>query len=883
MAGLDGDPGLSRQAAREEAARCLFCFDAPCVAACPTGIDVPGFIRAIATGNLDGSARTILAANPLGGTCARVCPVESLCEGACVRVALDRAVPIGALQRVAMDAYRDAGRPFFVAGPPAGKRVAVVGAGPAGLACAAELRRHGIDVTVFEARAQAGGLCAYGIVPWRHAREMTAHEVAEVERAGAQIRRGTRVGEGTTAADGPMAAELIATFDAVFLGMGLGRSRRLGVPGEGLAGVFDALAVLEPVVTGEAAVGEAAVGAAGEGGHPALGRRVGVIGGGSTAMDAAAAAVKLGADEVTVFYRRGEAEAPAYPHAIELARSLGVRLHWLAAPVEITGTDGRVSGAVFDQVRLEEPNHGGRAAPHRVPGARFSVELDSVIVATGQEALQRLVDDFSVGARGGRVAVDPATGRTDNPRVWAGGDLVSGGREVVNAVQEGKLAARSIAAALGVPAVPARVEITALPTPDGAPGGMPGGAPGVSLAVEMAGIRSPNPFWLASAPPTNTGEMVARAFETGWGGAVWKTVGEPITNVTSRLGSLDLDGRRMVGISNIELISDRPIETNLAEIREVKRRFPDRAVVVSLMVESKPEAWRDIVRRVNDTGADGIELNCGCPHGMAERGMGSAVGQVPEYLEMITGWAKAAAEVPVLVKLTPNISDITVAARAAQQGGADGIALINTISSLVGLDLDTWETRPAVRGRGSHGGYSGPAVKPIALNMVSAVAKDGRVHIPISGVGGIATWRDAVEFMLVGATTVQVCTAVMHHGHRIVEDMIDGLAGYLAGRGLSSPADLVGRALPAIGDWGQLDLSYSVKARIDAQRCIHCNLCYRACEDGAHQAIRLKRTNGTSMPVVDDAECVGCRLCEYVCPVDGCITLAEVVAGVRVG
>ncbi len=880
MAVSDGDLGLNLQTAREEAARCLFCFDAPCVAACPTGIDVPGFIRAIATGNLDGSARTILAANPLGGTCARVCPVESLCEGACVRVALDWAVRIGSLQRVAMDAYRDAGRPFFVPGPAAGKRVAVVGAGPAGLACAAELRRHGIDVTVFEARTQAGGLCAYGIVPWRHAREMTAHEVAEVERAGAEIRRETRVGEAGAGA-GPgaasvTAAELLAGFDAVFLGMGLGRSRRLGVPGEGLDGVFDALAVLEPVVTGDA----------GGGGHPALGPRVGVIGGGSTAMDAAAAAAKLGADEITIFYRRGENEAPAYPHAVELARSLGVRLRWLASPVEITGTDGRVSGAVFDTMRLGPPDQSGRAAPHRVPGGRFAVELDSIIVATGQEALERLVDDFSVGARGGRVAVDPATGQTDNPRVWAGGDLVNGGREVVNAVQEGKLAARSIATTLGVPAVPARLEITAVPAPAGAavsPAGAPAGSPGISLAVEMAGIRSPNPFWLASGPPTNTGEMVARAFEAGWGGAVWKTVGEPITNVTSRLGSLDVDGRRMVGISNIELISDRPIETNLAEIREVKRRFPDRAVVVSLMVESKREAWHDIVRRVNDTGADGIELNCGCPHGMAERGMGSAVGQDPEYLEMITAWAKEAAEVPVLVKLTPNITDITVAARAARQGGADGVALINTISSLVGLDLDTWETRPAIRGRGSHGGYSGPAVKPIALNMVSAIGRDPRIGIPISAVGGVESWRDAVEFLLVGATNVQVCTAVMHYGYRIVEDMSDGLAAYLAGRGLSSPAELVGRALPAIGDWGQLDLSYKVKARIDAATCIHCNLCYRACEDGAHQAIRLERTNGSTMPVVDDDECVGCRLCEHVCPVDGCITMAEVAGAAPVG
>ncbi len=845
------DRGLLPQAAREEAARCLFCFDAPCVTACPTGIDVPGFIRGIASGNLDGSARTILAANPLGGTCARVCPVERLCEGACVRASLDRPIAIGALQRFAIDAYRDAGRPFVVAGEPRPGRVAVVGSGPAGLACAAELRRLGVAVTIFEAREQAGGLCAYGIVPWRHAREMTAHEVAEIERAGAEIRRGTRVGP-----DLP-AATLMADHDAVFLGLGLGRSRRLGIPGEGLDGVFDALAVLEPVVTGE-------------GGRPALGPRVGVIGAGSTAMDAAAAAVRLGAETVTVFYRRSEAEAPAHPHSIELARALGVRLRWLAAPVEITGTDGRVSGAVFDVMRLGAPDRRGRPTPHRVPGSRFAVELDAVITAIGQEAVPRLVDDFAVGMRGGRVAVEPATGRTDNPRVWAGGDLVNGGREVVHAVQEGKLAARSIAAVLGARRG-ARIS-AATPSPAAEP------APGVSLAVEMAGIRSPNPFWLASGPPANTGEMVTRAFEAGWGGAVWKTVGDPITNVSARLGSLDIDGRRMVGISNIELISDRPIETNLAEVREVKRRFPDRAVVVSLMVESKREAWHDIVRRVNDTGADGVELNCGCPHGMAERGMGAAVGQVPEYLRMIVEWAKEVAEIPVLVKLTPNVTDITVAARAAREGGADGIALINTINSLVGLDLRSWAPSPAVRGRGTHGGYSGPAVKPIALHMVSSCARDPRVGIPISGVGGIDDWHDAVEFLLLGATTVQVCTAVMHHGYRIVEGMVDGLAAYLATRGLASPADLVGRALPAIGDWGQLDLSYRVVARIDADRCIHCNLCHRACEDGAHQAIRLERGNGGSMPIVDDAACVGCRLCEHVCPVEGCISMAEVGA-----
>jgi len=592
--------GLQPQAARAEAARCLFCFDAPCVTACPTGIDVPGFIRGIASGNLDGSARTILAANPLGGTCARVCPVERLCEGACVRGSLDRPIAIGLLQRFAIDAYLEAGRPFVVAGEPRAGRVAVVGSGPAGLACAAELRRLGVAVTIFEAREQAGGLCAYGIVPWRHARELTAHEVAEIERPAP--RSGAGLASARTC---PRRRSWPSTTPSSWPRPGTEPS--VGIPGEGLDGVFDALAVLEPVVTGE-------------GGRPALGPRVGVIGAGSTAMDAAAAAVRHGARDGHRLLPGSEAEAPAHPHSIELARALGVSAALARRPGRDHRTDVRVSGAVFDVMRLELPIAAAVPRPIESP-ARASPWSWTRSSPRREEAVPRLVDDFAVGMRGGRVAVEPATGRTDNPRVWAGGDLVNGGREVVHAVQEGKLAARSIAAFLGARRG-ARIS-AATPSPAPEP------APGVSLAVEMAGIRSPNPFWLASGPPANTGEMVTRAFEAGWGGAVWKTVGDPITNVSARLGSLDIDGRRMVGISNIELISDRPIETNLAEVREVKRRFPDRAVVVSLMVESKRDAWHDIVRRVNDTGADGIELNFGCPHGMAERGMGAASARCP--------------------------------------------------------------------------------------------------------------------------------------------------------------------------------------------------------------------------------------------------------------
>ena len=249
------------------------------------------------------------------------------------------------------------------------------------------------------------------------------------------------------------------------------------------------------------------------------------------------------------------------------------------------------------------------------------------------------------------------------------------------------------------------------------------------LRTNFAGIQSPNPFWLASGPPTNTYGQVAKAFDEGWGGAVWKTIGEPIINVFSRYGSVDLGATRMMGFNNIELISDRPIADNLKEIAEVKRNYPKHAVIASLMVESKQKAWHEMVKQTEDTGADGIELNFGCPHGMSERGMGSAVGQVPDYTCQIVEWVKEVATIPVIVKLTPNVTDITYIARAAVKGGADALSLINTINSIVGVDLTTFEPQPSVAGKSSHGGYCGPSVKPIALHLVSAVAGDPKVTV----------------------------------------------------------------------------------------------------------------------------------------------------------
>ena len=400
------------------------------------------------------------------------------------------------------------------------------------------------------------------------------------------------------------------------------------------------------------------------------------------------------------------------------------------------------------------------------------------------------------------------------------------------------------------------------------------------LRTNFVGIKSPNPFWLASAPPTDKEYNVRRAFEAGWGGVVWKTLGEagpPVVNVNGpRYGAIWGADRRLLGLNNIELITDRPLEVNLREIKAVKRDYPDRAMIVSLMVPCEESAWKAILPHVEETGADGIELNFGCPHGMAERGMGSAVGQVPEYIEMVTRWCKQNTRMPVIVKLTPNITNILRPAEAAKKGGADAVSLINTINSITSVNLDSFSPEPMIDGKGTHGGYCGPAVKPIAMNMVAEIARNPDTYgLPISGIGGITTWRDAAEFMALGAGNVQVCTAVMTYGFKIVSEMISGLSDYLDDKqiGLS---DLIGRAVPNVTDWQYLNLNYVAKAKIDQDACIKCGRCYAACEDTSHQAIAMKP--GRVFEVMDD-ECVACNLCVDVCPVNDCITMVPMAAG----
>jgi dihydropyrimidine dehydrogenase (NAD+) subunit PreA len=296
-----------------------------------------------------------------------------------------------------------------------------------------------------------------------------------------------------------------------------------------------------------------------------------------------------------------------------------------------------------------------------------------------------------------------------------------------------------------------------------------------------------------------------RAFEAGWGGVVWKTLGSQVKNVSSRYSAINFNGQRVAGFNNIELISDRPLDINLREIEEVVREFPDRAMIISLMADNTREAWHEMVKRCEQTGAHGFELNFGCPHGMTERGMGAAVGQDPEIAGMIVEWVMEVATLPVITKLTPNVHSVVPTGRAAVNAGTNALSLINTIQSVTGIDLDTFVPNPNVGGQSVFGGYCGPAVKPIALKMLTTISKDPVTsQVPISGIGGVSTWQDAVEFMLLGSTSVQVCTAAMKYGFRIVEDLCEGLNNWMDEKGFEKITDFVGKSVPTMTEWENL-------------------------------------------------------------------------------
>lgn len=420
-------PPFASNSAVAEANRCLYCFDSPCTKACPTHIDIPTFIKKIATGNLKGSAKTILHANWLALTCAKACPVDDLCEGACVyNDRGEEPIQIGRLQRYAIDAYFERGmEPLFTPVAKNGKTIGVVGAGAAGLACAAEAALLGYDVTIYDANPKPGGLNTWGIAPYKTTQVDALKEVRLVQSLGVKIQSGVRVGEHVSI------DTLSEKHDAIFLGIGLGSSARLNIPGEDLPGVVDALDFIEKVTTRQWQSVD-------------VGKRVAVIGAGNTAIDAVTEAKRLGAEHVMILYRRSRVEMPAYAFEYELAKSDGVIFHFLTAPTRVIG-NGQVEAIECVKMRLAEPDEEGRRKPVPVAGSAFQLPVDMVITSVGQNLDESFVGHIAgLKTAHGRIVVDPETLQTMNPQFFAGGDCINGGKEVVNAAADGKKAAHGI-------------------------------------------------------------------------------------------------------------------------------------------------------------------------------------------------------------------------------------------------------------------------------------------------------------------------------------------------------------------------------------------------------------------------------------------------------
>ncbi len=394
------------------------------------------------------------------------------------------------------------------------------------------------------------------------------------------------------------------------------------------------------------------------------------------------------------------------------------------------------------------------------------------------------------------------------------------------------------------------------------------------LSIEFCNIRFKNPFLLSSSPVSNTAEMIGRAFDAGWGGVAYKTIGTGKTEIihpSPRMAGYNYHGKRLVGLQNVEQISDRSLKENLFDIKYLKKNWPDHIVIASIMGFSNEE-WHDLARACEDAGADMLELNFSCPH-MTVEGAGSKVGQVQELVKTFTETVKKATKLPIMAKMTPNITDMNEPAMFAKEGGAHAISCINTVAAVPGVDRNSFIPCPNVGGMGARSGFSGPAIKPIGLRFTADLAQNKELALPISGIGGIETWTEALEYILLGASVIQVTTGIIKYGYRIVEDFIEGLSDYMELKGFKTISELVGKALPNLRETGDFDLKIQGIAQYDLEKCVGCGQCFIVCHDAAGQALSWDQEN--RRPVLDENKCLSCMICSFVCPIDGLIKYRE--------
>ena len=873
----------------------------------------------------------IFSDNPLGLSCGMVCPTSDLCVGGCnLHGTEEGAINIGGLQQFATEVFmqmglrqiRDPSLPALQALPESYRaKIALVGCGPASISCATFLARLGYtNVDIFEKKEYGGGLSSSEIPQYRLTSDAVKFELKLAQDLGVRVHYQKELGRDFT-----LHSLRQEGYEAVFVGIGL--------PDANSSAVFEGLDSSHGFYTSKdflPQVSEASKSLCScKSTLPNLYGTVVVLGAGDTAFDCATSAPRCGASRVIVTFRRSFPEMRAVPEEVDVARWERCEFLPYCEPKRVLTKGGRIVG--LEMYKMEKDSSG----VWRADDDQFiRVKCDFVISAFGSRVSERLAPALAplTLTRHGHADVDPLSLQSRSAKwLFCGGDLVGNGL-TVEASNDGKHAAWGLhkhvqnSFGISVPKSPqlplffCEVDL-------------------VDISTTLCGVRFPNPFGLASATPATSADMIRRAFEQGWGFAVTKTYGtdkDLVSNVSPRIvrgtTSGHLFGPGQGSFLNIELISEKTCAYWCKSIRELKADFPDRVVVGSVMAAFVKEDWQELVRATCDAGADLIELNLSCPHGMGEKGMGMACGQDPKLIRDICAWVREVTTVPFFAKMTPNVTSVVECARAAKEGGADGVTAINTVSSLMAVrpDATAW---PNVAKRTTYGGMSGNATRPIALRMVSQIAK-ALPGFPIMGSGGIDSAETAMQHFHCGASVVQVCSAVQNQDFTVIQDYITGLKCYLymqgkpelygkwngqsppakepsdLGRGLpkfgdferqrrklkasknnanlvkgvyhnktsandksSTPVSVtsqVGRAVDNIGAWYELDRSQQVVALVDEDKCINCGKCYMTCNDSGYQAIKFDKN--THIPSITD-DCTGCTLCVSVCPIPDCITM----------